>query len=128
MNAPQDDRLQPAEQAFVGRLARHFAPPPLSAARRAAFDAAVWARLQRRRRRRRLLPAGAAAAAALLWLLFSGHPGERLPPAETRSDAMPLLQAVLEDALAEEESAVLPAEYRVLAQVFLDRPWTEAQP
>ena len=63
--------LGDADRRFIHRLAAHYAPPPLSAARRARFDRALEERLAGTSRRFLWLPAGALASAGLiLWLAF----------------------------------------------------------
>src|SRR5262245_35625467 len=68
MTQPRDEwpRLDHAEEQFVRRLAAHYAPKPLSPARRVALDEALWARLQRQPRLTRLTPALATVAVAML--------------------------------------------------------------
>ncbi|MGD2062675.1 MAG: hypothetical protein PVF51_03725 [Nitrospirota bacterium] len=69
MNERQRIDLDAEEQAFVARLAEHYAPPAMTPARRAAFDERLAARLDRRSPWRLALPAVAVAAAvALVWL------------------------------------------------------------
>ena len=70
-----DERHPPglgdADRRFIQRLAAHYAPRPLSVARRVRFDRALEERLAGTSRRFLLLPAGALASAALiLWLAF----------------------------------------------------------
>ena len=68
MTQPRDEgsQLDHAEEQFVRRLAAHYAPEPLTPARRVALDEALWARLQRQPRRTRLTPALATVAVAVL--------------------------------------------------------------
>ena len=56
MTQPRDEwsQLDHVEEQFVRRLAAHYAPEPLTPARRVALDEALWARLQRQPRQTRL--------------------------------------------------------------------------
>jgi len=122
-----------AEEQFVRRLAAHYAPEPLTPARRVAFDEALWTRLQRQPRLTWLTPALATVAGAVLitWLTWSDR---FLPPAH---DGVPsvsvsamastepweyeLLYASELTASAEpDDGAILPDDYLVIARVFLD--------
>lgn len=62
----EHEGLTPDEAAFVRRLAAAAEPPPMTPARRAAFDRRLEQRLARPRWRPVLLPAALAAAAVLL--------------------------------------------------------------
>lgn len=133
---PVSDQRHPpglgdADRHFIRRLAAHYAPPPLSATRRARFDRALEERLACTSRRFLWLPAGALASAALiLWLAFpplfaprptipenfdgrSSAAGSRTPQAASPSTLLALAYDRLE---AERETdAGLPDEYIALA-------------
>jgi ferric-dicitrate binding protein FerR (iron transport regulator) len=73
--------LNPEEQAFVARLADHYAPPAMTPARRAAFARRLAGRLVRRSPWRVVVPAMAAvAAAALVWLAVPWSTGPTSSP------------------------------------------------
>jgi hypothetical protein len=130
MTSPRDERpvLDGAEKEFVDRLARDYAPSPMTAAERAAFEAAIRARLERPERRPVLIPAlAAAAAAALLWfvLFHSGGP-IRLPGEEEREAVVAsswedelFLSSDLSTSEDRDESETLPQDYLAIAGVFL---------
>jgi hypothetical protein len=130
MTAPRDERpsLDGADKEFVERLASSYAPAPMTAARRAAFDDGIRARLERPRRRPVLIPAiGAAAAAALAWvLLFPSIGPTRLPAGEesgavvasTWEDEL-FLSTDLSASEDRDESEALPQDYLAIAGVFL---------
>ena len=82
MTQPRDawSQLDHAEEQFVRRLAAHYAPKPLTAARRVALDEALWARLQRQPHLTRLTPALAPVAVAVLLTCLSWS-GLFMPPA-----------------------------------------------
>jgi hypothetical protein len=63
------DELGGEDARFVERLRTHYAPPPRTAAQRAAFDARLAQRLERRSWHWALAPAlaGASLAALLTW-------------------------------------------------------------
>lgn len=67
-------RLTSQERNFVERLAQHYSPPPMTAAKRVAFDEALQSRLVRRRPETLKLVA-VAAAAAVLGMSFIVHNG-----------------------------------------------------
>ena len=95
MSAPNDDRpqLTREEQGFVERVDASYAPAPMRAAERVAFDQALAERIQASRPARRWLavawlPAAAAAALAAVWL-FSARPGsDGLAPSESGVPAL----------------------------------------
>jgi len=133
MTDSRDDRapLEGAEGEFVERLASSYAPAPMTAARRAAFDEAIRARLERSRRLPVLIPAvGAAAAAALalVWLVLSYSMGPIGLPWEGESEAVVasswedelFLSSDLSAAEDGDESATLPEDYLAIAGAFLD--------
>src|SRR5262245_36343427 len=74
MTGPCDERprLDRAEEQFVARLAAHYGPKPMTPARRVAWEAALWARLQKPRRRMRLAPAliTVVVAVVVAWLAW----------------------------------------------------------
>jgi hypothetical protein len=130
MTSPRDERppLDGAEEEFVERLAAAYAPAPMTAPERAAFDEAIRTRLERPWRRPLLIPAiGAAAAAALVWLVFSQTRGP--VPLSGEEGAAAVLAGSWEDELflssdlsASEgrgESETLPDDYLAIASVFL---------
>jgi len=130
MTSPRDERppLEGAEEEFVERLAAAYAPAPMSAAQRAAFDEGIRARLERPWRRPLLMPAiGAAAAGALVWLVISQTIGPTPLPGQEHSAAV--LASSWEDELFlssdlsasedREESETLPDDYLAIASVFL---------
>ena len=136
MTQPWDERpqLDHPEEQFVRRLAAHYAPKPLTPARRAALDVALWARLRRHSRWTLLAPALVTAAVAVLvacltWSgLFTSLPTKGGPSLSVR--ALPstrqweyelLYPRELTGAVERDDRAMLPDDYRVIAQVFLDQ-------
>jgi len=136
MTQPWDERpqLDHTEEQFVRRLAAHYAPKPLTPARRVALDVALWARLRRHSRRTRLAPALVTAAVAVLvacltWSgLFTSLPRKGGPSLSVR--ALPstgqweyelLYPRELTGVVERDDRAMLPDDYRVIAQVFLDQ-------
>jgi len=130
MTSPRDERppLDGAEGEFVERLAAAYAPAPMSAAERAAFDEGIRARLERPWRRPLLIPAiGAAAAAALVWFVVSQTIGPTPLPGEEQSAAAVasawedelFLSSDLSASEGREESETLPDDYIAIASVFL---------
>jgi hypothetical protein len=135
MSLPSDERSKLAreDEDFVKRVAASYAPPPMAAARRAAFDEALLGRIRRSHPARRWLmaawlPAAAAVALVAVWI-FSLSPGtDGLVPSEK---IVPALSArVWEEELfldggsfeseQPDESELLPEEYIAIASVFLD--------
>lgn len=126
--------LGDADRHFIRRLAAHYAPPPLSAARRARFDRALEERLAGTSRRFLWLPAGALASAALiLWFAFpplfaprptlpenldgrSSAAGSRMLQATSPSTLLALAYDRLE--AERETNAGLPDEYIALAEAL----------
>ena len=127
---------------FVKRLADHYAPSPLSPGQRAAWDAALAARLEKRRRAL-VLPglATAALAAALVfglggWFGFeTDDPSVRPAPGVSATAARAPVVASQESAsdllddweylLAfqpadDEEDGLLPDDYAAIASIFLE--------
>jgi len=136
MTEPCDERpqLDRAEERFVARLAAHYVPKPMSPASRVAWEAALWTRLQKPRRRMWLAPVLATVGVAVVvsWLtlprLFMPMPrgGEpRISTVETSSLAQWAYELIypreLTGASEHDESAILPDDYRMIAQVFLDQ-------
>ena len=130
MTSPRDERpvLDGAEKKFVDRLAREYAPPPMTAGERAAFDEAVRARLERPERRPLLVPAigAAAAAAALCFVLFDSTGPIRLPGEEESGAVVAsswedelFLSSDLSASEDRDESETLPQDYLAIAGVFL---------
>ena len=131
MTSPGDERPPRGglEEEFVERLAVAYAPTPMTAGERAAFDAAIRARLERPTRWPMLVPAlGAAAAAALVWFVFSQTSGPISPPGREESAAVVasswedelFLSSDLSASEDREESATLPEDYLAIAGAFLD--------
>jgi hypothetical protein len=132
-----DDRppLDREEARFIEYLASHYTPPPMSAAKRVALDAALWARLRGRSRRIRWVPALATVAVVgiVVWFVMIGRvtqlpkggrePGDgriavpRIVPWEYEFIFPPQPSA----GDAQDENPVLPDDYVAIAQVFLDR-------
>jgi hypothetical protein len=128
---PQLDR---AEEQFVRRLAAHYAPEPLTTARRVALDEALWARLQRQPRLTRWTPAVAMAAVAMLIACLTWSGLFTLPPQDVGSNvsvrAVPssepweyalLYPRELTGTPERDDGAILPDDYLVIARVFLDK-------
>ena len=97
MSLPSDERpkLAREDEGFVKRVAASYAPPPMTATERAAFDEALLGRIRRGQPERRWLvaaglPAVAAAALAAVWLLFLSPGTEQLAPSE---ESVPALSA-----------------------------------
>lgn len=122
-----------ADRRFIQRLATHYTPRPLSAARRAGFDRALEERLAATPRSL-WLPAGALAGAALLLLialppLFTPRPtvpenldggpstaGSQVPRAESHPTLLTLVYDQL-DAEGDTNTG-LPDEYVALAEAL----------
>ena len=136
MTQPRDEwsQLDHAEEQFVRRLAAHYAPQPLTPARRVALDDALWARLQRQPRQTRLTPALAPVAVAMLLTCLSWS-GLFIPPAHdggprisisAMSSTEPweyelLYSRELTGTAEPDDGAILPDDYLVIARVFLDK-------
>ena len=114
--------LDPEDKDFVDRLAAHYRPPPLTSAKRVAFDEALRARIERPQRRGFFVPALATAAmAALVWVTFSPRlEGDESNPGVASvwgnelflsSDVSPLDDR--------DDSEVLPDDYLAIASLFL---------
>src|SRR5215472_14075721 len=137
MTEPCDERpqLDRIEEQFIAHLATHYVPKPMTPARRVAWEAALWARLEKPRRRIRLAPAliTVMVAVVVTWLTW---PRLFIPASSGRGEphlsvtgtpnlgqwAYDLLYPhELTGAAERDESAILPDDYRMIAQVFLDR-------
>lgn len=137
MTEPCDKRpqLDRAEEQFIARLAAHYVPAPMPPARRTVWEAALWARLHRPRWRLWLAPALTAVGMAVVvaWLTLP-----RLFMPMPHGVGAPYLSVVgtpgfgqwayeliyprdLTGATEHDESAILPDDYRLIAQVFLDQ-------
>jgi hypothetical protein len=136
MTQPRDEwpQLDHAEEQFVSHLAAHYAPQPLTPARRVALDAALWARLQRPPRLTRLTPALATAAVAMLITCLSWS-GLFMPPAHDGGPSVSisapsstepceyelLYSRELTGTAERDDGAILPDDYLGIARVFLDK-------
>ena len=135
MTQPWDERpqLDHAEEQFVRRLAAHYAPTPMTPAKRVALDEALWARLRRQARRALLAPVLVTAAVAvviacLTWSgLFTPLPRERGQSVSVRVMSSTgqweyelLYPRELTGAAERDDTAMLPDDYLVIARVFLD--------
>ena len=136
MTPPRDEwpQLDHAEEQFVRRLAAHYAPEPLTPAKRVALDEALWARLQRQPRLTRLTPALATVAVAMLIACLS-WPGLFMPPAHHGSPSVSmsapsstepleyelLYSRELTGSAERDDGAILPDDYLGIARVFLDQ-------
>ena len=137
MSAPADDRpeLVREDEDFLKRVAESYAPPPMTAAERAAFDEALLGRIRRGQPARSWLtaawlPAAAAAALAAVWLFSPSPATDGLVPSEKIVPAL-TARAWEEELFLEggsfeseqeqpDESELLPEEYIAIASVFLD--------
>lgn len=141
MTADQEGKLlSPEEKEFVNRLAAHYTPPPLTPAKRFAFDRALEEQMARRARVSFFRPAAVmatACAALLVWFAaryqgpYSSQEGEQ-PGAvvATREESPPsggeatLLTYAYSDPefYGDEddgdEESFLPDEYQALAVAF----------
>jgi hypothetical protein len=135
MTQPRDEwpQMDHAEEQFVRRLAAHYAPKPLTPARRVALDEALWTRLQRQPRLTWLTPALATVAGAVLlaWLTWSGlflspaHDGSPSVSMSALSNREPweyelLYARELIGSAEPDDGTILPDDYLVIARVFLD--------
>jgi len=127
----QSQRDSEAEQ-FIARLVAHYTPTPLTPTRRVVLDEALWARLQRPRRTK-LMPALATVAVGIVvaWLSFPGlftpvlRRGEpHVSVVETPNSVQWEYEIIspheFTGAAERDDSPILPDDYRVIAQVFLD--------
>ena len=136
MTQPRDawSQLDHAEEQFVRRLAAHYAPEPLTPARRVALDTALWARLQRQPQQTWLTPAVAVVAVAMLLTCLSWS-SLFMPPAPhdgphgnmaTMSSSGPweyelLYARELTGTAERDDGAILPDDYLVISRVFLEQ-------
>jgi hypothetical protein len=136
MTQPRDEwsQLDHVEEQFVRRLAAHYAPKPLTPARRVALDEALWARLQRQPRQTRLTPALATVAVAMLITCLSwsslfmppAHDGGPSVSISAMSNTEPweyelLYSRELTGTAERDDGAILPDDYLGIARVFLDK-------
>jgi hypothetical protein len=134
MTDPRDERPQQggAEEELVERLASVYAPAPMTAAERVAFDEAIRARIERPERRPMRIPiigaAAATAAAALVWFVLTesggpiGSPGGEesgVAVAVSWEDEL-FLSSDLGASEDRDESEILPDDYLAIASVFVD--------
>lgn len=133
MTTESDDRphLSGDDARFVERLASHYAPEPLTEARRAAFDARLRERLEERSPRLTLIPALVAVCvtAVLVWatlpLWTENGPLDRSSRSVVAQEPSVweerLLYGDAAVSIAEEGAAEeLPSEYAAIASVLLD--------
>ena len=136
MTQPRDEwsQLDHAEEQFVRRLAAHYAPKPLTPARRVALDEALWARIQTQPRLTRLTPALATVAVAMLITCLSwsslfmppAHDGDPSVSISAMSNTEPweyelLYSRELTGTAERDDGAILPDDYLGIARVFLDK-------
>jgi hypothetical protein len=127
----QPQRDAEAEQ-FIAHLLAHYTPTPLTPTRRVVLDEALWARLQRSRLTK-LMPALATVAVGIVVAclslpgLFTPMPrwGERrVSVVETPSSVQWEYELIypheFTGAAERDDSPILPDDYRVIAQMFLD--------
>ena len=136
MRQPRDEgpQLDHAEEQFVRHLATHYAPKPLTPARRVALDEALWARLQRQPRQTRLTPALATVAMAMLITCLSWS-GLFMPPAPDGGPSISfsalsgpepweydlLYARELTGTTERDDGTILPDDYLSIARVFLEK-------
>jgi hypothetical protein len=128
------ESLSAEDAAFIERVAKGYAPPPLDPVRRAALDAALDERIGARGDGLFLKPVLASAlvglAVGFVWLLGA------LEPAMTRSERMRTAVAEwssadewerelldlqsFDDARRPDDIEELPDDYAVIAGIFLD--------
>ena len=123
MSHHDDDRdlLAPADAELVRRIAEVYAPAPMTASRRAAFDAELETRLARDRWR--FAPWAAAfvtAGAAALLVMTRLAPTPALPVASLPADASSDEEYVLALAggSADEFESSLPTDYQAIASLL----------
>ena len=125
--------LRPDYQRLIRRMAEHYAPAPLSAARQATFDRTLEERLADSSQSSFLRPAGLlipVCAALLLWFA-PPYFSNRTPPASTplawdaAATKMPVQDTTSHSTLlayaynqSEAQEEFLPAEYLALADAF----------
>jgi hypothetical protein len=125
MSANDDARRDAEERAFAERIADEFAPPAMSEARAAAFDARLHERLEAPSRRGRAwLPALVTLAAVCAIWLGTGLWSASDPPrsASARAGAWETELLLGSDLVADPDAAdaYLPDDYSAIAVVFLD--------
>jgi hypothetical protein len=122
------DELGREDARFVEQLRAHYAPPPRTAAQRAAFDARLAQRLERRPWLRSLVPALAGASlAALLWAALpqlGSNSGDaevtaRVPGA-TSFERVILYGDPVEATSGAWEDEALPPEYAAIDSAFFE--------
>ena len=128
----EQPQLDSEAQQFIARLVAHYTPTPLTPTRRVMLDAALWARLPRPRRPK-LVPVLATVAVGIVvaWLTFPGlftpipRRGEpRVSVVETPRSVPWEYELIypheFTGAAERDDSPILPEDYRIIAQVFLD--------
>jgi hypothetical protein len=131
---PDGPALDRDDARMVARMREGFAPEPLTAGQRAAFDAALDARLARRLRVFSLPALGAglvAAALALLLVVRAAPPSAPEPFEVAKAPAEAWLETLLYAELHDEEDVsaggedvdldALPAAYAAIASELLIR-------
>ena len=123
--------LRPDDRRFIRRMAKHYAPQPLSAARRATFDRTLEERLTDSARPPFLRPASiliSICAALLLWFALPSQqasspnfkvltpPSAPTPLAQDTTSHSTLLAYTYYQSEAQDD--FLPAEYIALADAF----------
>ena len=123
--------LRPDDRRFIRRMAEHYAPQPLSAARRATFDRTLEERLTDSSRSPFLRPASILipiCAALLLWFALPSQqasspnfkvltpPSAPTPLAQDTTSHPTLLAYTYYQSEAQDD--FLPAEYIALADAF----------
>jgi hypothetical protein len=115
------DLRDPEADGFGRRVGEHYAPAPLSPARRAALDEALRQRIERSGPARRLAPALAAAAlATLVWWSWPDAPEPELASAASTRWEQDLFYAGDAASSTAVEAEGLPEDYRAIAVAFLD--------
>jgi hypothetical protein len=113
------------DEEFGKRLARGFAPEPLTPSQRVAFDEALRARLEKKRRPRILVPALAAAALVALLIYARGfetaptNGGTQTAAASAEWEYELLYPSELTGDTESDDSELLPDDYLAIASVFL---------
>ncbi|MEN8183257.1 MAG: hypothetical protein ABFS46_12065 [Myxococcota bacterium] len=110
------------ERLFVERVARHYAPPESTPARRAAFDEALRQRLEAPRRGRGLAPALVGVGAALLLAVgvWTASEAPRVEVADGAWEVELLLSSDVSPSEDSDEGDYLPDDYLAIASVFLE--------
>ena len=136
MTQPRDEwsHLDHVDEQFVRRLAAHYAPEPLTPARRVALDEALGARLQRPPHQTQRTPALATVAVAMLITCLSWS-SLFMPPAHDSGPGVSmsamsstetweyelLYPRELTDTAERDDGAILPDDYLVIAREFLGK-------